>query len=64
MSNVPIDAELVPLPLCSKRNCPTNEKLISYPMLDEDLFDEVDEMLFNCATCKKRQERLNNSIVS
>lgn len=47
---------------CSKKFCPIDEELIKYPMLDEDIFDRVDECIYRCQTCKKRQDALDGSL--
>ncbi len=39
---------------CERKNCPSAEELLLYPMLDEGRFDEVDECLFRCEECKRR----------
>ena len=60
MSEPTLDEDLVPIAPCSKKWCPSNEQLKKYPMLDEDIFDAVDEKLFYCKKCRERQKALDN----
>jgi hypothetical protein len=43
---------------CHRRDCPTDDELKQYPMLDEDHFDLIDERLYYCQTCKNRLDQI------
>jgi len=54
MNSTILDSHLVIKKTCEHKQCPTDEDLKKYPMLDEDLFEEIDERLYHCEICKKR----------